>query len=150
MSYYVYLREICVGWRTVDAMASQVQEPKYLSFLVQHILSSSNGIEYNDDDTQLELIGMGAVAIRGDNIEASSPLIRAVLLNSVALTKKTCKHPVTNNNLLDVPALVRCVMELWIQFSTLYSWFVMQEYTSFRQQAHALRSSDIRQAQQYV
>lgn len=103
-----------MGWQTVDTILSRVQEPKYASFLVQNILSTSNGIFYDcNNDIQLDLILLGVLAIKGVMIDVSSPLMRTILLNGIPSTKKCTVESIhmTSAGLLDVPALVRCVME---------------------------------------
>jgi hypothetical protein len=61
--------------------------------------------------TQLELIGKGALAKRGNMIEVSSPLIHAVLLKNVVPMKKYILTSIpVSDGLLDVYALVRVIV----------------------------------------
>jgi hypothetical protein len=108
----IYFSDIAESWQTVEKIAATVAEPKYSHFLINHILSTTKVLTYNlRDQIQLELIGVGALAKRGKAIEVSSPLISTILLKNVVSTRKYyfTTIPVTDG-LLDVPALIQCVI----------------------------------------
>jgi hypothetical protein len=107
----LHFSEIVTGWKTVHGLNEGVKNPKYSRFLVENFLSGTGGATYGPNDTiQLELIGLGALALRGRNIEVPSPLHHTILLKSIT-SKRLCvldSIPVSDD-MLDVPKLVRCV-----------------------------------------
>lgn len=111
----LFFREISTGWRTVTMLSSRVKDLKYSKFLTGGILSRSVGAAYDpESDVQLELIGLGALTLKNGSVEVPSPLHRIILLMSI-LSKQRQHFGLTpvsaDTGLLDVPALVRCVIE---------------------------------------
>lgn len=101
-----------VGWQTVNKLAKALEELKYSQYLLDNVLSTQESLIYDPrDNIQLDLIGIGALAIRNERVEASSPLIRSVLIKNVVATKTYTFDiiPVTNG-LLDVAKLMRYVI----------------------------------------
>ncbi len=126
--------DIAEGWQTVGKIAATVAEPKYSKFLINDILSKNQGVKYDRSLIQLELIGLGALTLKGSIIEVSSPLIRTILLKSVVSPKKyNFKLLPLKKGLLDVPELIRYVVLVHI-YCPLTS---IQEYTPIRPCSHA-------------
>lgn len=96
-------------------MAREVQHAPIKDYLVNRILSKVNGDLYDPfDEVQLSLIGLGAIAVRERRVEVSSPLIRAILLNSIAKIRPRINFIPMDGNMIDVPALIRLVSLLTV------------------------------------
>lgn len=111
-----------MGWRTVGGLADAVKEPRFHNFLIHYMLSTATARNYNEEDTiQLELIGIGAVALRQGKIEISSPLVRSVLLNSVTHERRRLVDflPVSESGVLDVSLFMRYI--LFFKYIYIYS-----------------------------
>jgi hypothetical protein len=103
-------RDVVDGWRTVKQLAKEAQQPQNKTYLINHLLSKVEGELYNSDDSvQLDLIGLGAIAIRGEYVEVSSPLVRAILLKSIAKDTPYIPLMPVYKGLLHVPTLIRAI-----------------------------------------
>jgi hypothetical protein len=108
---YTVLSHVTSGWRTVLALSEEVKAPHYADYLLRHVLSKRSPPKYDQHNhVQLALIGLGALTkIAGDLVSTPSPLIRQIILTSLAKSSmpKLESFAVTASGGLDVPSLMR-------------------------------------------
>lgn len=98
-----------MGWRTVQALSVVIRKPEYQQYLINRLLCRSEGLMFDETvAVQMDLIGIGALAIRGRKVEISSPLVRAIIMRNIGgyISRKPDFMPIFNG-LLDVPLLIR-------------------------------------------